>query len=420
MVIRLRDHRGDPIRKMELPSVRVFVVELTLIVGVVTGDTVPVPAQQVVDLPALDRPLTVEYRELQRFGALTHGWDAFARVSSVAFLLDGALVITDLRSQRVTVANVMTGELLSEISKQGDGPGEIRQIHDVLTAPNGITVYDRGKMAFQVYSMNGELESYVPVGVAAREWLSPDLVASSQHLEVIHVPEVVSYSTHRPIMRLTLDGARMKSSLWAHAWRSGDQRNDSNDQFRWDPRTGGSGLDAFYPDLYLDVLPDGSLLMVDSSAYEIKVVSPASGTLSRIIRRPVPPVRLTDAIRDEEKSRRRREADTRVPPSPRELMDAYLAAIDELAFYPELSVITAIQASRAGEVWVRRRSSVDPLDENGPIDVISASGDYMGTIAASDFDMPAALGPLGLVSFLEVDERGVQIVVVGELFLEAG
>lgn len=52
---------------------------------------------------------------------------------------------------------------------------------------------------------------------------------------------------------------------------------------------------------------------------------------------------------------------------------------------------------------------------DGPIDVLTPDGRYLGTFSADEVSMPGAFGPEGLAAFVEVDELGVQTVVVKRL-----
>ncbi|MXW17180.1 MAG: hypothetical protein F4123_04005 [Gemmatimonadetes bacterium] len=62
-----------------------------------------------------------------------------------------------------------------------------------------------------------------------------------------------------------------------------------------------------------------------------------------------------------------------------------------------------------------QRHAGEPHDDNGPIDVLTMDGRYVGTYPAGVAVMPAAFGPEGLVAFIETDELGVDAVVVKRL-----
>lgn len=54
-------------------------------------------------------------------------------------------------------------------------------------------------------------------------------------------------------------------------------------------------------------------------------------------------------------------------------------------------------------------------DSEGPIDVLTAEGNYVGTYATGATEMPNAFGPDGLAAFIELDEFDVASVVVRRL-----
>ena len=73
-----------------------------------------------------------------------------------------------------------------------------------------------------------------------------------------------------------------------------------------------------------------------------------------------------------------------------------------------------LRATWDGSFWVQRRGD-DPWDDNGPIDVLGANGEYLGTFAPGEPGMPLAFGPDGLIAFVEHDELDVATIVVKRL-----
>ena len=65
------------------------------------------------------------------------------------------------------------------------------------------------------------------------------------------------------------------------------------------------------------------------------------------------------------------------------------------------------------------RRGEEPVSD-GSIDVIAADGRYLGSFRAGATEMPAALGPGGLVAFIETDELDVETVVVKRLVVRGG
>ena len=89
-------------------------------------------------------------------------------------------------------------------------------------------------------------------------------------------------------------------------------------------------------------------------------------------------------------------------------------ALDGLPFSDEVAILRALRTSWNGEIWVQRHGE-EPIDDFGPIDVLTMDGRYLGSYRTGAIDMPAAFGPDGLVAFFDTDELGVRTVVVRRL-----
>ena len=87
-----------------------------------------------------------------------------------------------------------------------------------------------------------------------------------------------------------------------------------------------------------------------------------------------------------------------------------------MEFYHEIPVVRTLRTSWEGTIWVRRRG--DEPASDGPIDLLTPDGDYIGTYAAGATEMPDAFGPDGLAAFIELDELDVPSVVVRRLPVE--
>ena len=169
----------------------------------------------------------------------------------------------------------------------------------------------------------------------------------------------------------------------------------------------------------------GGVVFSDSSAYAIKLTD-ASGSISRILRRPIGPLPVTERMKREERERRLGEERNRQvtalegDPPPQILaminryMEAQRAAVENMQFYSDVPVIAALRVTWEGNLWVER--SMEPgASEPGPIDVIAADGRYIGTFPAGRLAMPDAFGPDGLAAFLETDEFEVPVITVRRL-----
>lgn len=57
----------------------------------------------------------------------------------------------------------------------------------------------------------------------------------------------------------------------------------------------------------------------------------------------------------------------------------------------------------------------DEPESDGPIDVVTSDGRYVGTFPTDAVKMPDAFGPNGLAAFIELDDFDVARVVVRRL-----
>jgi len=155
------------------------------------------------------------------------------------------------------------------------------------------------------------------------------------------------------------------------------------------------------------MLPDGSVAFTDSSAYAVKIARPGTGVW-RILVRPLQPVPVTGRMIEAERDRRRKEYEAVDDPI---FLRSARETLANLKFHDEVSLLRELRTGWNGEIWVQRRGE-EPHDNNGPIDVLTMDGRYIGTYAPGAVAMPDAFGPDGLVAFIERDELGVHSVVV--------
>ena len=374
---------------------------------------VSLAAQEVIELPAEDRLLDVEFEEVYRVGAIDGDeWDVFGRVSAVGFGESGNLYVMDDQGGRIVVVS-QEGEFVREFGRIGDGPGEFSASSNTAVGftvlRDGRTVvFDPGHLAFQVFGSDGEFERSVRMPGSSMYLIIRTLTPARDGQNVI-TTSVGAFGMgggaaddpeppFRPVYRLVLTGDEAVQDTVVRAWRpSGD-------------------ASGFRPALVARALPDGGLVYTDSSAYAIKVAT-RDGDLTRVLTRPFRPEPVTDRIRDEEIERQLKENEERYAGSG----DRFAAARAELGrerigsmeFYHEVPVVRTLRTSWEGTIWVRRRG--DGPASDGPIDLLTADGRYIGTLAASATAMPSAFGPDGLVAFRERDEFDVSRVVVKRL-----
>jgi len=408
---------------------------------------IPATAQDIVELPAEDRPLTAEFEEVFRVGSFDGPeWQQFGVIFDAAFDGAGNLYLLDLHAYRVVVVDP-AGKLVRFIGRHGEGPGEF-SFPGLLTAmADGRAVVGDivGHRSFQVFDRDGALDRNVRVGddlLNVRGRIYPaggerDAVVVAGDLVVIETmrpPGAEDPPGKRPIVRLALDGGAVVRETITYAWappsagtitfRVNGHEITTGDQTP-PPRT-------FDPELFVGPLPGGSITFSDSTTYAIKITRP-DGAISRILRRPFFPQPVTDRILEAEIERQLEEyvaMEASMSAQPQRVIDgrtgdavgglprdrmleglkrtrrAYLEALPSAN---EIPVVVDMRTTWEGEIWVRRRA--EDLLSDGPIDVLTADGRYLGSYP-SDTAMPTAFGPRGLLAFVERDDVGLNRVVV--------
>ena len=415
---------------------------------------IPAAAQDVIELPAEDSRLTTDHQEVFRVGSFDGPeWQQFGVILEVAFDGAGNLYLLDFQAHRVVVVD-QGGQLARVMGRPGDGPGEFRFPTRLATTADGrVVVADiQGRRSFQVFDRDGHFDRSVRVrddllGVRGR--IYPDRSGRDAFLvsgnliiiETMRPADEKDPPGKRSIRRLALDGDEVVRETVTHAWappsagiitmRVGGREITTGDQTP-PPRT-------FDPGLFAGPLPGGGVAFSDSSAYAIKLTEP-DGTVSRILSRPFHPQPVTDRILEaeiEHQLEEYAELEAAMSGQPRIAVDASGNVVDgvprdmmlegllrsrrmfleALPSADEVPVVLDLRTTWEGRIWVRRRA--EDLISDGPIDVLTMDGRYLGSYP-SDTVMPTAFGPAGLLAFVERDELGVNSVVVKRMMSEAG
>lgn len=373
------------------------------------------PAQEVVSLPAADRLLEADLQDVHRIGGADgEEWESFGGIDGLAFDDEGKLYVFDGISLRIVVVGP-DGGFVQMVGRKGDGPGELRSAAGVRFAVLGngrVVVYEMFQRAFQVYGPTGDFERMVPMGTGALVGIqglqatadggviSTGVVDRGRWGEEAGSP---SSGTRGFVERFVLEGEEAASEAVAEAWRPDD------------------GQLALAPALFAGVLPDGSVAFSDSSAYAIKIAAGDGNAPSRVLARPFRPGSVTDRVREAYRQDLLAQAD-RIERNAERAGLSGLAAVgisflrreaEEAEFYHEVPVIGGLKTGWEGAIWVQRNGDVP--GEDGPIDILTADGRYVGTLAPGSPAMPDAFGPRGLVAWEEADEFDVPVVVVRRL-----
>ena len=424
-------------------------------------------AQEVVDLTGRDRRLDADFEEIFRIGVLEgEDWEMFGTVMHVSFDEKGNLYIVDgsggmslgdgtrivglgSGGTRVLVFDA-SGNFLREFGASGEGPGEFNMPAGFAVMRDGTTIVaDLGHRAYQLFDTDGSFLRMVrgsegdgPGGFAWTLLADPRGGAAftgsfgSRRAMINAGGGDAGPPTSSPITRLGLDGEEVQTDTVVQAWlppreeaglelpgnigvSGGDRVTLAN------ALSGLSQPSIFEPPLLAGVLPNGGIVYSDSSAYALKVTRPDAGEVTRIVRRPIQPEPVTPRIekehREKQEAARRWGSGESMPmriftpggrnpgaPSPTIPLD-----MPEPTYYHELSVLRDLSTTWDGSIWVRRRGNEPESD--GPIDVVTSDGRYVGTFPKDATEIPDAFGPNGVAAFIEHDEFEVARVVVRRL-----
>ena len=402
-------------------------------------------AQEIIQLPAEDRRLDADFEELYRVGSLTgEDWEQFGRIYEIAFDAADNVYLLDIDAFTVVVVN-RKGALVRKIGRQGDGPGEFdfpRQL--AVLADGRVVVSDIARhRAFQIFNDDGGFDRGVRVeddllGIRGRFHAlrgEDDAVVLSGWVDRFEPGRSTrdnSVPGRRPILRIALDRDTAVWDTIADGWAPPSfsrlevgGRNLLMEGQSPPPRT-------FDPELLVGPLPGGGVAFSDSSTYAIKVAD-ADGGVGRILTRPFQPGQVTDRILEAEIERQLEAYVMDLEASGQRsrlmtnagtgetvvgVMDDWMkeaalkstrAILEATPAANEVPVILDLRTTWDGEIWARRRG--EDLLSDGPIDVLTQDGRYLGSYLA-DTPMPTAFGPKGLLAFVETGALGEHTVVV--------
>ena len=428
-----------------------------LIFGIIFGLGSPaLQAQEVIELPSQDILIESTFDEVYRVGVVDgEFWEMFTRVSKVAFDAEGNIYIFDagggaLDSELRIVVFDRNGAFLREFGSAGEGPGEFRIPTTYGVMRDGTTIIcDMGHRAYLIFDAYGNFQRAVRLqtGTAASGNRGAGTTVGATVVQELHVDPRggAVYSTegqrvligslggsempadHRPIYRHTLDSGETETETMARAWRpirdpkrdvveaSGNnlvtiEGSDGQAISLRDVFSGMTRPATFEPRTLMGVLPDGSIVYSDSTVYALKVVAgDDGGQLRMIVRHSLRPVRVTSRI-EEAYTRMRTE---RQEQNNNRSSSSVSFSLDEARFYPVIPVVQELATTWEGRIWVMRLGQ--EVLEDGPIDVLTVQGEYVGTYPAAVTKIPDAFGPDGLAAFIELDDFDVPSVVVRRL-----
>ena len=342
-------------------------------------------------------------------------WDTFGSVRSVHFDAQSNLHIFDSQADHILVVGT-DGSLVRTVGGPGEGPGEFGNVMTAIVARDGsykvmgfsrIDLFEPGGEFAGSIAMNPMTTGIVMGGVA----LPDGRLVSSEFMRFgdDEEPEEVG----RPIRIFPSDS--IVPQLLYTAWELPEEDEDEIDMSG--SRSTGLSVSipagrAFEPHLRYDLLTDGRLALIDSIGYRVKLIG-LDGSVSGTIERPIAPLPVDDAIREAERERYR-ENET----SARESAEAANVRLDRegvegRTFADEVPVLYDLKVDWEDRVWLERWGPTG--DDDGPTDIVTPDGGYVGTLPPDGLHTPDAFGPGGLMAYIETDELEVQTVRVVRL-----
>ena len=430
------------------------------------------PAQEVIELPGRDQRIDPDFEEVYRVGVLDgESWEMLGQVVKLAFDERGNLYVFD-RSGSVVSGDLRvlvfdaSGAFVREFGSSGGGPGEFSRPMSYAVLRDGTTVVgDMGHQAYQIFDPSGEFVRMVRADAgnsasglaqaiaAVTTPIQPDPRGGAVYAAATGSSFSISTSatgqappTARPITHMGLGGETVQTDTVVRGWLPPrvEEENPLEDVTTSDGRRvsivrgpgnafGLSRPSTFEPGLLVGVLPDGGIAYSDSSAYVLKVTAPGTGDVSRVLTRPLQPEPVTPRIEEDYQEMREtmreegrggrsaggtgivefRSSSSSGGAASTGAATSMTLAMADPPFYHEIPVLQSLYTTWEGRIWVMRQG--DELIGDGPIDVVTANGKYVGTYRTGATEMPDAFGPGGLAAFIELDEYDVASVVVRRL-----
>ena len=342
-------------------------------------------------------------------------WDTFGRVSSVHFDAQANLHIFDSQTEHIVVVGP-DGSLIRTVGGRGEGPGEFDNVNTAIVGRDGsYTVM--GFFQIDLLEPDGEFVRRITLDPITTGLVMADLALPDGRL-VGHFrrsggDDEQSGEGSVPIHIFPLDDT--EPELLYTAWELPEEDADETTQ-SWTPETGmrmrrAAGR-AFEPRLDFDVLTDGRLALIDSIGYRVKLIG-LDGSVTGTIERPISPLPVDAAIMEAERERYREGEAALLESGARYNIQIEREGAEGRTFADEVPVLYGVKVDWEDRIWVERRGPTG--DDDGPTDIVTPDGDYIGTLPLDGLRTPDAFGPGGLMAYIERDEMDVPTVRVVRL-----
>ena len=348
-------------------------------------------------------------------------WDTFGSVRSVHFDAHANLHIFDDQAEHVLVVGP-EGSLIRTVGGQGEGPGEFDNVTTTIVARDGsYTVL--GFSHIDLLEPDGEYARRINLdpmttGIVIANKALPDGRLLAGAIMRFGDDEEEEQEGH-PIHLFPLDGT--EPEVLYTAWRPPDEGEDETSvsgSAETGMRVSWSAGRAFVPYLSYDPLTDGRLALIDSIGYRVKLIG-LDGGVAGTIERPIAPLAVDDALREAARDRYRESTARRNAMRTNSPIQVEVEGVEGLTFADEVPVLFGLEVDWEDRIWVKRRGPTG--DDDGPTDIVTPDGDYIGTLPPEGLRTPDAFGPDGLLAYIERDDLDVPTVrVIRLLALEPG
>ena len=342
-------------------------------------------------------------------------WDTFGSVRSVHFDAQANLHIFDSQLDHILVVGP-DRSLVRTVGGRGEGPGEFDNVTTAIVARDGsYTVM--GFSRVDLLEPDGAFVRRITMdpmttGIIIANMAFPDGRLLAGAIMRFGDDDDEDEEGH-PIHIFSLDGTEPK--LLYTAWRLPDDDEDeisvsgSRESGR---RVAWSAGRAFEPFLSYDLLTDGRLALIDSIGYRLKLIG-LDGSVTGTIERPIAPLPVDDAIMEAERERYRESMAPENQTRTNSPIQIDREGVEGLTFADEVPVLYGLKVDWEDRIWVERRGPTGAND--GPTDIVTPDGDYIGTLPAEGLRTPDAFGPGGLMAYIESDDLEVPTVRVVRL-----
>ena len=375
-----------------------------------TGDGSAAGAAGTLDGP--DVIVNAVTEEVFTVGSVTgNDWDTFGSVRSVHFDAQANLHIFDSQADHIVVVGP-DGSLIRTVGGQGEGPGEFDNVIAAIVGRDGsYTVM--GFTQIDLLEPDGEFVRRITMdprttGMVMTDMALPDGRLVTRQILRFGNEDEQSEEGGRPVHIFPLDGS--EPELLYTAWELPEEDESSVSE------SASSGMvmrmlagRAFETRLAFDPLTDGRLALIDSIGYRVKLIG-LDGSVTGTIERPIAPLPVDDAIMEAERERYREGEAAVIESGTRNNVQIEREGVEERTFADEVPVLYDLKVDWEDRIWVERRGPTGQGD--GPTDIVTPDGDYIGTLPPNGLRTPDAFGPGGLLAYIEHDDMDVPTVRV--------